>query len=473
MILSPLPKLAFLDNNGRPLVGGQLFTYEAGTSTKIATYTDEGGLTQNANPVVLDFRGEANVWLDPELTYKFILAPRGDTDPPTKPIWSVDDIAAPFSILNLTQTLIGSILYPQTQPEEDADINPAAPLIYVYGDPRRDATYRSSGWVNFGDVPAKLGASTVAIPGDVTARYSRGRRVQIIGTGGLTNESRILNATFAAGVTTLDLINDVSGNGGLVGSVPDGPSIISLGVGGDLNTTNAWVQDSNAIVSQNFINKNVGDAAGSRVIIANYASDSGGGATSDTSGVAIVITGGAYASPYLPGMPPGRNVIMHTGLDIPLWFGTWDTARLFIPSENGTYAQPIVFFGTVKTVLNAEGIRLTAPSEPGNAYQAWYRSDETTRKGFFGFDSAGVNNNITLKNEETGTARIILQTVTSDITLASATDIQLALAGAGGTGFIKISPMLGNFANDAAAAAGGVPVSGLYRNGSIVMIRVV
>jgi len=31
----------------------------------------------------------------------------------------------------------------------------------------------------------------------------------------------------------------------------------------------------------------------------------------------------------------------------------------------------------------------------------------------------------------------------------------------------------GNFANDAAAAAGGVPVTGVYRNGSVLMVRVV
>jgi hypothetical protein len=29
-----------------------------------------------------------------------------------------------------------------------------------------------------------------------------------------------------------------------------------------------------------------------------------------------------------------------------------------------------------------------------------------------------------------------------------------------------------NFANDAAAAAGGIPVGGIYRNGSVVQIRV-
>jgi hypothetical protein len=31
---------------------------------------------------------------------------------------------------------------------------------------------------------------------------------------------------------------------------------------------------------------------------------------------------------------------------------------------------------------------------------------------------------------------------------------------------------LKNFANDAAAAAGGVPINGFYRNGSVVQIRV-
>ena len=31
--------------------------------------------------------------------------------------------------------------------------------------------------------------------------------------------------------------------------------------------------------------------------------------------------------------------------------------------------------------------------------------------------------------------------------------------------------LLSNFANDAAALAGGVPVGGIYRNGSILMVR--
>src|ERR1051325_6705060 len=117
MILTPWPKAAFLDNNGRPAVGYQLFTYEAGTSNKLATYTDSTGNSQNTNPIELDYRGEANIWLDPLLTYKFVFARPDDTDPPTAPIWTVDNISA---LGGITQAIIGRILWPLTDAEQSA-----------------------------------------------------------------------------------------------------------------------------------------------------------------------------------------------------------------------------------------------------------------------------------------------------------------------------------------------------------------
>ena len=65
--LMPMPKQAFyaVDNSGRyvPLVGGLVYTYQAGTTTPKATYTDSTGVTAQSNPVVLDSRGEASIWL--------------------------------------------------------------------------------------------------------------------------------------------------------------------------------------------------------------------------------------------------------------------------------------------------------------------------------------------------------------------------------------------------------------------------
>lgn len=67
--LTPSPKMQFFDANGNPLVGGKLYTYAAGTTTPLATYTDSGAGTPNANPIILDSRGEASVWLGTSLYY--------------------------------------------------------------------------------------------------------------------------------------------------------------------------------------------------------------------------------------------------------------------------------------------------------------------------------------------------------------------------------------------------------------------
>jgi hypothetical protein len=90
--LAPQAIFRAWDNNGAPGVGMQLFTYAAGTTTKLASYTDSTGGTPNTNPVVMNARGEAQVWIPPNVGYKFVLAPQGDTDPPSAPVWTVDQI---------------------------------------------------------------------------------------------------------------------------------------------------------------------------------------------------------------------------------------------------------------------------------------------------------------------------------------------------------------------------------------------
>ena len=84
--LSPTPKLQFFDLNGDPLAGGLLYTYAAGTTTPLATYTDSTGNFANTNPIVLDSRGEANVWLGAAI-YKFALYTSVGVL-----IWTVDNI---------------------------------------------------------------------------------------------------------------------------------------------------------------------------------------------------------------------------------------------------------------------------------------------------------------------------------------------------------------------------------------------
>jgi hypothetical protein len=97
--LSPPPKLQFFTAGGIPLVGGHLYTYAAGTTTPLATYTDASGTTQNPVDIELDARGEApnGVWLN-GASYKFVLA---SADAPAVPIWTVDNIEAQEAINDL------------------------------------------------------------------------------------------------------------------------------------------------------------------------------------------------------------------------------------------------------------------------------------------------------------------------------------------------------------------------------------
>lgn len=90
--------------NTAPLVGGKLFTYIAGTSTKQATYMSSviSAPNQNSNPIILDSAAAANVWLDPALIYKFVLAPANDTDPPTSAFRTIDNIYPELNAANLT-----------------------------------------------------------------------------------------------------------------------------------------------------------------------------------------------------------------------------------------------------------------------------------------------------------------------------------------------------------------------------------
>jgi len=74
--LSPIGNgISFLGTTGLPLNGGKLYTYQAGSSTPLATYTDVNGTTANTNPIVLgtDGRTPSEIWLTYGYNYKFVL----------------------------------------------------------------------------------------------------------------------------------------------------------------------------------------------------------------------------------------------------------------------------------------------------------------------------------------------------------------------------------------------------------------
>ena len=136
--LAPTPKLQFFDANGAPLAGGLLYTYEAGSTTPLATYTNSTGLIANTNPIVLDSRGEANVWLSGAI-YKFALYTSASVL-----IWTVDNINGSTFASNATgdgTTTAFSVVNGFT-------------AIYINGVYQNRNTYTvTSGTVTFTEVP--------------------------------------------------------------------------------------------------------------------------------------------------------------------------------------------------------------------------------------------------------------------------------------------------------------------------------
>lgn len=77
-VLPPDVMQQFFDNDGDPLALGKVYTYIAQTTTPKDTYTNSGAGTANANPVVLDSSGRANIWLG-NGDYKFIVKDAADS----------------------------------------------------------------------------------------------------------------------------------------------------------------------------------------------------------------------------------------------------------------------------------------------------------------------------------------------------------------------------------------------------------
>lgn len=136
--LAPTPKLQFFDANGAPLVGGLLYTYEAGSTTPLTSYTDSTGVSANTNPIVLDSRGEANVWLGADI-YKFALYTSVGVL-----IWTVDNINGSTFGVNATgdgTTTVFSVVNGFT-------------AIYINGVYQNRNTYTvTSGTVTFSEAP--------------------------------------------------------------------------------------------------------------------------------------------------------------------------------------------------------------------------------------------------------------------------------------------------------------------------------
>lgn len=90
----PMPKFMAFSDAGAPLSAGLVYTYAAGTTTPLATYSDSDLTTPNANPVVLDSAGRATIYLAAS-SYKIVLKNSAGAT-----VYTQDNIiaAAPYNV---------------------------------------------------------------------------------------------------------------------------------------------------------------------------------------------------------------------------------------------------------------------------------------------------------------------------------------------------------------------------------------
>ena len=180
--LTPTPKQQIYGSDGNPLVGGKIYTYAAGTTTPLATYTDAGAGTANTNPIILNSLGQANIWLAPSSSYKFSVYTSADVL-----LYTVDNITAPIDYLSLVTTLASPPPIGSTAPNTGAFTTLAATTATI--------TTVNATTVN---------ATTITATGTVTAET-----LTFEGGGSMTKPSEAgiqsLTATVAANALTVTL----------------------------------------------------------------------------------------------------------------------------------------------------------------------------------------------------------------------------------------------------------------------------
>ena len=83
VFLSPVGGVAaqFFTNTGSVLTGGKLYTYAAGTTTPLTSYTTSAGTVARTNPIILDAAGRVaeggEIWIT-SASYKFVLTDSTD-----------------------------------------------------------------------------------------------------------------------------------------------------------------------------------------------------------------------------------------------------------------------------------------------------------------------------------------------------------------------------------------------------------
>lgn len=190
---------------------------------------------------------------------------------------------------------------------------------------------------------------------------------------------------------------------------------------------------------------------------------------------------------YRAGGGTGHTVYMH-GATASLG-GGYTNIFTHVSGTGTIYAEgtgdPGVTAGKTNTILNLDTQNGTPEPTAGTGAKWRWQNSQNVRKGggeiglVVGNNANQVSNGLAAISSESVHIRNGSQ---NHVVISDGTNVwginldasgNLRLSRGGGTGGISLgSAGIGNYANDAAAAAGGVGVGGIYRNGSVLQIRV-
>lgn len=148
-------------NQGIVLSGGKIYTYQAGTTTPLGTWTDSTQTVSNANPIILDSTGRltTEIWLQESSTYKFIL-----TDADDNPLGIAWDNIAGLNDITASVTV--------------------------------------SEWTATGLTPTYISSTSFSVSGNNTSTFVLNRRVKIVVSAG-TVYGYVVSSSFSTPNTTI------------------------------------------------------------------------------------------------------------------------------------------------------------------------------------------------------------------------------------------------------------------------------
>jgi hypothetical protein len=230
--LTPTPKQQIYGSDGAPLVGGKIYTYAAGTTTPLATYTDAGAGTANTNPIILNSLGQANIWLASS-SYKFSVYTSADVL-----LYTVDNITAPLDTSSLVTALASPPPIGSTAPNTGAFTTLAATTGTI-----------TTGNITTGNITTvnatTVNAATITATGTITAET-----LTFEGGGSMTKPAEAGIQSIAATVatnaltvtlnpTTLDFRSTTLTSGAVVSRVISSAISVVVSSGSTLGTVSA------------------------------------------------------------------------------------------------------------------------------------------------------------------------------------------------------------------------------------------